>query len=397
MLMESRETPFPFYLNNNNNPNTQLPKIDELIPRNITNNSTPQRDSSSTFFDLVERSITHTNFAKAVLSKPIDALKLPPLPSVSNTIFNQQDSTSSGCLNKRTIAHLDSLQASSFYWNHNNNSKSNNDNNTPQNPSKIPRTTFFTAIAPLAPAFPPHTLTNSPKTNVNTSLTPINNTQSASSFLPSNLESIPDLPALKSTLSGSVPISSANNTSSANEPSHKITNSPDYSNGKQAPGKRKYSQEQWSQLRNQLPSQVKQQNILKLPFTMKQIVWSVIQQVQKDHKEGEASKESQDEKFKEEGDEEADEIGKLMSRIRNQTYVQLLSTSFFKQQPTEKGAATKRFGCPFECSKWVKGSGNLRRHIEWHLLKLEEDVRKKVKTTVTFQEACKLFLASFGL
>jgi len=385
--MESRE---PHFSNNFNiTTNTQLPKIDELIVRNSTNNSIPQRDLSSSFFELVERSITQTNFAKSVLSKPIDALKLPPLPSITNTIFPHPESSVSGCLNKRTIAHLESLVPSSFYWNNNNNN--NIDNNT-QNPSKIPRATNLNPIAPFSPAYP-STKTNSPKTNANGSLTPIIS-QTASSFLPSKVDLVSE-PSIPKPNFGSAVNSSANNYP-AIEPSHKITSSPETAS-KQAPGKRKYSQEQWSQLRNQVPNQIKQHNILKLPFTMKQIVWSVIQQAQKEQKDGETSKDPQEEKFKEEGDEEADEIGKLMSRIRNQTYVQLLSTSFFKQQPTEKGAATKRFGCPFECSKWVKGSGNLRRHIEWHLLKLEEDVRKKVKSPVTFQEACKLFLASFGL
>lgn len=39
-----------------------------------------------------------------------------------------------------------------------------------------------------------------------------------------------------------------------------------------------------------------------------------------------------------------------------------------------------RYGCPFDnsCVKTVKGKGNLRRHIEWHLQKMEGEFKELV-------------------
>eukprot|EP01118_Nematostelium_gracile_P018890 TRINITY_DN8558_c0_g1_i2.p1 TRINITY_DN8558_c0_g1~~TRINITY_DN8558_c0_g1_i2.p1 ORF type:complete len:100 (-),score=3.33 TRINITY_DN8558_c0_g1_i2:33-332(-) len=37
--------------------------------------------------------------------------------------------------------------------------------------------------------------------------------------------------------------------------------------------------------------------------------------------------------------------------------------------------------CPFECSKVLSGNGNLRRHIEWHLSKMERQSPNFVRST----------------
>lgn len=61
--------------------------------------------------------------------------------------------------------------------------------------------------------------------------------------------------------------------------------------------------------------------------------------------------------------------GDVFLALRVQAYCNLLRNSTKDSE--------QRFACPFDpsCEKRVKGKGNLRRHIEWHLQKLEGDYR----------------------
>jgi len=65
-------------------------------------------------------------------------------------------------------------------------------------------------------------------------------------------------------------------------------------------------------------------------------------------------------------------IAKLMGELRQRTYCNLLSNN-----KEEKGAKIIR--CTFDrnCGRNIKGKGNLRRHIEWHLRRVEEDCRNR--------------------
>jgi len=62
-----------------------------------------------------------------------------------------------------------------------------------------------------------------------------------------------------------------------------------------------------------------------------------------------------------------------VGQIRAQTYCTVLPIADgLKKEDT-------KINCPFGggCTKKIKGKGNLRRHMEWHLRKIEEEIRRK--------------------
>mmetsp|Transcript_27394 Transcript_27394/g.38630 ORF Transcript_27394/g.38630 Transcript_27394/m.38630 type:complete len:264 (+) Transcript_27394:120-911(+) len=105
--------------------------------------------------------------------------------------------------------------------------------------------------------------------------------------------------------------------------------------------------------------------------------------------------EEENEDSKETSKESCDAIGALFVKLRTQVYVQMLEYSQTSKQHLCSGE--KRFYCPFmsNCKKTLKGLGNLRRHIEWHLTRLEDDVRyqaKYVTEKITTQKASSLVM-----
>eukprot|EP01117_Protostelium_nocturnum_P014184 TRINITY_DN5369_c0_g1_i4.p1 TRINITY_DN5369_c0_g1~~TRINITY_DN5369_c0_g1_i4.p1 ORF type:complete len:588 (-),score=204.03 TRINITY_DN5369_c0_g1_i4:1836-3599(-) len=67
-----------------------------------------------------------------------------------------------------------------------------------------------------------------------------------------------------------------------------------------------------------------------------------------------------------------EKVSHYMSQIRAQTYCTILPIADTLKKED------KKIMCPFGggCSKKIKGKGNLRRHMEWHLRKIEDDLRR---------------------
>ncbi|PRP80470.1 hypothetical protein PROFUN_14631 [Planoprotostelium fungivorum] len=68
-----------------------------------------------------------------------------------------------------------------------------------------------------------------------------------------------------------------------------------------------------------------------------------------------------------------DYVNHYVAQIRAQTYCTVLPIADgLKKEDT-------KINCPFGggCAKKIKGKGNLRRHMEWHLRKIEEEIRRK--------------------
>jgi len=65
------------------------------------------------------------------------------------------------------------------------------------------------------------------------------------------------------------------------------------------------------------------------------------------------------------------ELNKWLFSLRAQTYCNFLRDASLGDD--------KKFNCPFStsCEKKVKGKGNLRRHIEWHLKRIEDHYTPK--------------------
>jgi len=73
-----------------------------------------------------------------------------------------------------------------------------------------------------------------------------------------------------------------------------------------------------------------------------------------------------------------------ISSLRAQTYCIVLSSP-------SKETEDNKFRCTFSnsCQKLIKGKGNLRRHIEWHLRRIEEECRNSNLFQAIAESDCK--------